>query len=93
MKYVTLIKLSDEGRKRFPEAAKLFTDVLGVVDSFGGKALDTFAIAGRWDFVSIAEYPDPETAFAARIKLIELGIFETLEGYEAFDMDLYLSKV
>jgi uncharacterized protein with GYD domain len=93
MKYVTLVKLSDDGRKRFPEASKLFAEVLGITDKLGGKIFETYALAGRYDFVSIAEYPTPEIAFEARIKMIEMGIFEYIEGFEAFEMDLFLSKV
>ena len=93
MKYVTLIKLSDEGRRRFPEADKLFIKAVEVTEKFGGKLLSTYAIVGKYDFLSIAEYPTPEAAFESRIKLIELGIFETLETYDAFEMDFFLSKV
>lgn len=93
MRYVTLIKLSDEGVKKFSEADKLFAKSLEISEKIGGKVLETYALGGRYDFVSIAEYPTPELAFEARIKLLELGIFERLEGYEAFDMDLFLAKV
>jgi uncharacterized protein with GYD domain len=93
MKYVTFIKLSAEGRKRFPEASALFTTTLDIVDKFGGKVLDTWAIAGVYDFVSIVEYPTNEVVFEARLKMYELGIFEMLESYEAFDMDFFLAKV
>jgi uncharacterized protein with GYD domain len=93
MKYVTLIKLSDEGRKRFPEADKLFVAAVEVTEKLGGKVLETYALAGKYDFLSISDYPTPEIAFEARIKLTEMGIFDTLEGFEAFDMGLFLSKV
>jgi len=93
MKYVTLIRLSEEGRKHYPEADALFTKSLEITDKVGGKVLETYALAGRYDFLSIAEYPTPEVAFEARLKLYELGIFDLLDGSEAFDMDLFLAKV
>ena len=93
MRYVTFVKLSDEGRKRFPEAAALFGKTIEISEHVGGKLVDAYSIAGHYDFVSVWDYPTPEAAFEARIKSIELGIFDTLEAYEAFDMDLFLSKV
>ena len=93
MRYVTLIKLSDEGRKRYGEAPKLFTDAVKITESLGGKLFDTYAISGKYDFCTIVEYPSPEIAFEARLKLLKMGIFQVLESYEAFDMDLFLKKV
>lgn len=93
MRYVTLIKLSDEGKKRFPESDKLFAKVLETVEFYGGKNLETYALGGRYDFFAVTDYPTPEIAFEARIKLLELGIFDTLDAYEAFDMELFLAKV
>jgi len=92
MKYVTLIRLSEEGRKHYGESKELFGKCLEITDSLGGKVLDTFAVGGTFDFVTIAEYPSPEVAFEARIKLYKLGIFELIDGHEAFDMDLFLAK-
>jgi uncharacterized protein with GYD domain len=93
MKYVTLIKLSEEGRKHYPEAATLFTKCLEITDNVGGKVLETYALGGRYDFLTVSEYPTPEIAFEARLKLYELGIFDMIDGHEAFEMELFLSKV
>lgn len=93
MKYVTLIKLSEEGRKHYGESTDLFARCLEITDSLGGKVLETFALGGSYDFISIAEYPTPEIAFEARLKLYELGIFDLLDGHEAFEMELFLAKV
>lgn len=93
MKYVTLIKLSEGGRTHYPEAGPLFTKCLEITDKLGGKVLETYAIAGPFDFLTITEYPTPEIAFEARLKLFEMGIFDTIDSHEAFDMDLYLAKV
>lgn len=93
MKYVSMLKLSEEGRKHYPEAGSLFTKCLEITDKLGGKVLETYATAGTFDFVTIAEYPTPEIAFEARLKLYELGIFDMIDGHEIFDMDLFLSKV
>lgn len=93
MKYLVLIKLSDEGRKRFTEADKLFLASTEIVEKLGGKLLQIFALGNRYDFVAISEYPTPEAAFESRLKHIEMGIFELFEYHEAFDMELFLAKV
>ena len=93
MRYITMFKLSADGRKRYPEAAQLFTTCLEIAEKAGGKVLETYAVTATYDFVSITDYPTPEAAFAARLKLLELGIWEIIEAHEAFDMDLFLSKV
>jgi uncharacterized protein with GYD domain len=93
MKYVSLFKLSAEGRKQYPQAGPLFTKCLEITDKLGGKVLETYAITGSYDFISITEYPTPEIAFENRLKLYELGIFDVIDSHEAFDMDLYLAKV
>ena len=93
MKYVSLIKLSDEGRKSFPHADKLFLKTVEITEKLGGKVLETYALASRYDFVAIAEYPTPELGFEAHLKMTELGIFETIESFEAYDMEFFLAKV
>jgi uncharacterized protein with GYD domain len=93
VKYLVLIKLSDDGRKRFAEADKLFVASTEIVEKLGGKLLQIYALSSRYDFVAISEYPTPEAAFESRLKHIELGIFDRFEYHEAFDMDLFLAKV
>jgi uncharacterized protein with GYD domain len=93
MKHVSLLALSEEGRKRHAEAAQLFAETVAITEGLGGKIVDVYALNSQWDFVAIIEYPNTEAAFEARLKALELGIFSTIDTYEAFNMDLYLSKV
>lgn len=93
VKHVSLFRLTDEGRQRQAhEAPQLFEQMVAISEGVGGKLLSTFALDGRYDFVAIEEYPSPEAAFEARIKVLELGIC-TVESFEAFDIDFYLAKV
>lgn len=93
LKHVSLITLTDEGRKRQArEAGEVFEQMVGITEAVGGKLLTAYALDGRYDFVSVEEYPSPEAAFEARIKTLELGVC-TVESFEAFDMDFYLAKV
>jgi uncharacterized protein with GYD domain len=92
VKHVSLMTLTDEGRRRHADAAGLFAEAVAVTEATGGKLLGVYALDGRFDFLSIGEWPTPEAAFESRVKLLELNIV-TVESFEAFDMDFYLSKV
>lgn len=93
MRHVSLYALSDEGRRRHAEAPQLFAEAVGITEKLGGTVISTYALNGRWDFMSVLDYPSAEAAFEARLKALELGIFSTIETFEAFDIDFYLSKV
>ncbi|HCU91533.1 MAG TPA: hypothetical protein DHU96_01730 [Actinobacteria bacterium] len=92
VKHVTLIKLTDEGRKHLPEAKDVFVKATEVVDSFDGKILGIWATTGRYDFVTVVEYPTAEAGLKAYTTLLETG-FYLLESSDAFDMDTFLAAV
>ncbi len=92
MKHVTLIKLTEEGRKHLPEAKDVFAKSTELVDSLGGKFVGIWATTGRYDFVVVVEYPAADAALKAHTKLLETGFF-VLESCEAFDMDAFLATV
>lgn len=50
------------------------------------------ATSGRFDFVTIAEYPDDEMAFKARVQIQELGLFH-LESGPVFPVETYLKAL
>lgn len=90
LKYITLLNLTPMGREHLREAKDILIKVTGVTEQFGGKLESVWATVGQYDFVAVAEYPNPEVAFKARIKLAELGYF-VLEGLEAFDIEFFLA--
>lgn len=92
MKHVTLIKLTEEGRKHLPEGKDVFAKATKLVDSLGGKIVGIWATTGRYDFIGIVEYQTPDAGLAAHTKLLETGYF-VLESSEAFDMDAFLATV
>lgn len=92
MKYITLIKLTDEGRKHLPDAKEGLTKVYDLVASFDGKVEAIWATAGRYDFISVAEFPTADAALKAHTKFLEIGWF-LADSCQAFDMETFLTTV
>lgn len=92
MRHITLIKLTDEGRRHLPEAKEVLTKVYDLVASFNGKVETIWATAGRYDFIAVAEFPTADAALKAHTKFLEIGYF-LAESYEAFDMETFLETV
>lgn len=92
MKYVTLFKLTPKGRDELPRAGERFDEITEIVKIEGGTIDRVFVTSGRYDYVGIVEYPTPEAAFKAHVKIAELGVLD-LETLEAFDLELLFSVV
>lgn len=91
--FVTFLKLTEKGQTIAPdEAAKVLATTKGIAEAYGGKVLQIWATTGRYDFVSLSEYSDPELAFRARTKMMELGLFH-LESASAFPIETFLAAV
>jgi uncharacterized protein with GYD domain len=90
MRYITVIKLTDEGRKHLPEAKEVLKKIYDLVASFDGKVEAIWATAGRYDFISVAEFPTVDAALKAETKFLDTGFF-LAESYEAFDMETFLA--
>jgi uncharacterized protein with GYD domain len=92
MKFITFVKLTDEGRKHLPDAKEVLRRVYELTESFDGKIVSMWATTGRYDFISVAEYPTAEMALKAHTKLLEFGYF-LVESSDAFDMETFLAAV
>jgi uncharacterized protein with GYD domain len=90
MRYITVIKLTDEGRKHLPEAKDVLKKIDDLVASFDGKVEAIWATAGRYDFISVAEFPTADAALKTETKFLDTGFF-LAESYEAFDMETFLA--
>lgn len=91
-KYVTLFTLTEKGLAELPHSAKHFEEVMKIVQDNGGHLEMALATGGAYDFVSVVEYPTPEAAFTARVKVAELGLMK-LESLEGFDMQQLFASV
>ncbi len=92
-RFVTFSKLTEKGQALPPaEAAAVLAKVLEIVQAYGGKMEQILATTGRYDFVSVVDYPDAESGFKAHTKITQLGLF-TLESATAFPIETFISAV
>ncbi len=107
LKFITFAKLTEKGQLMPPEKAPavlakvlmapekapaVLAKVQEIVRTYGGKVEYMWATIGRYDFVSFAEYPSEESAFKARTKITELGLFH-LESTIAFPVETYIEAL
>lgn len=92
IKFVTLLTLTEKGQAELPHSVKHFAEIEKIVEDGGGHLLMALATSGAYDFVAVVEYPTPEAAFAARVKIAELGVMK-LESLEAFDMQQLFAAI
>jgi uncharacterized protein with GYD domain len=93
LKQITFARLTEKGQVLPPEKAPIvLAKVNEIVKIYGGKVESMWATTGRFDFVTLAEYPDESAAFKARTKIMELGFFH-LESLSAFPIEDYLAAV
>lgn len=92
MKYISLLQHTDKGREELPRSAVHFGEMQDIIKDAGGTLLMAFATSGRYDYIAVVDYPTPEAAFAARVKVAEMGVLEE-EALEAFDMQVLMAAV
>ncbi len=93
VRFITFAKLTEKGQLTPPEKAPaVLAKVEEIIRAYDGKVEFMWATIGRYDFVSLAEYPDEEFAFKARTKIMELGLFH-LESTIAFPVETYIKAV
>ncbi len=93
LKFITFAKLTEKGQLMAPEKAPaVLAKVQEIVRTYGGKVEYMWATIGRYDFVTFAEYPNEESAFKARTKIMELGLFH-LESTIAFPVETYIEAL
>ena len=91
--FITFAKLTEKGQLLPPEKApEILSKVTEITQAYGGKINQIWATGGRFDFVTLAEYPDAELAFKSRVKIQELGLF-FLESTPVFPVETYLKAV
>lgn len=92
-KTITFVKLTEKGQVLPPDKAPaMLAKVQEIVKTYGGKVEFMWATTGRYDFVTMAEYPDEMAAFKSRIKITEMGLFH-LETAIAFPVEAYVQAL
>ena len=92
-KTITFVKLTEKGQVLPPDKAPvILAKIQEIVKIYGGKVEFMWATTGRYDFVTLAEYPDEMAAFKSRVKITELGLFH-LENAVVFPIEVYVSAL
>ncbi len=66
-RFIVLSKLSAQGNRAIKHAPEQLPDIEAEVAQLGGKVLDRFALLGPYDFVTVVELRDNDTAQLLRV--------------------------
>ncbi len=90
--YVMLSTLTDEGcntLKRNPERIK---EVNSEVQAMGGRIISQYALLGGFDFITLLEAEDNETAAKISINLCSRGTVK-IQTLPAFEIDGFVKSL
>jgi uncharacterized protein with GYD domain len=71
--YIILYKLTDQGIRNIKESPKRIEEGIKAVEAAGGKMIGFYSVMGEYDFVSIGEAPNDETAVALALAVGSQG--------------------
>lgn len=93
-RYITLYQFTDQGIKNFAGTVDRSKDATAAVEKMGGKLLSINWTIGPYDLVSIAQFPDDETATAFNLKLASAGNVRTttMRAFDADEMTSIIGK-
>jgi uncharacterized protein with GYD domain len=90
--YVLLSTLTPEGRRTLHNNPDRLIEVNKEIEQFGCKVLAQYAVLGPYDFVSIVEAPDNETAAHLSVDLGSRGTV-SLTTLPAMRVDAFVQKL
>jgi len=85
-KFVNLYQFTDAGIKAFAGTVERTRNAEEAIAKMGGKLLSVHWTLGEYDLISVAEFPDDETATAFSLRLAALGNAR-VTTMRAFDRD------
>ena len=71
--YVILANWTDQGAKNSRDTIKRAKSFRALIESHGGELREHLYTLGEFDILTVAEFPDDETAAAAVLTLASLG--------------------
>jgi uncharacterized protein with GYD domain len=84
--YVGLVNWTDQGTKEFRGSVQRATGFRELVEQAGGRVREMIWIMGEYDFITVFEAPDDETAAALVLRVAAAGNVHT-KTMRAFDAD------
>jgi uncharacterized protein with GYD domain len=94
--YVTLYKLTDQGRKTIKDSPKRLRSSIAQLEKLAGvKVHHALYTSGRYDLVVVSEAPDEHAANLAALTIMSSGnvVGETLHAYSVDDVEKVVSKL
>jgi uncharacterized protein with GYD domain len=84
--YVGLVNWTDQGTKEFRGSVERANGFCALVEQAGGRVREMIWIMGEYDFITVSEAPDDETAAALVLRVAAAGNVHT-KTMRAFDAD------
>jgi uncharacterized protein with GYD domain len=86
--YVSLINWTEQGIQNFRDTTQRAADFTKAVEGSGGTVREVLWTVGEYDIVTIADFPDDETAVAALLQVGSAGNVRsnTLRAFNADEM-------
>lgn len=93
--YVTLVSWTEQGVKNARDTVRRAREFRADVERRGGKLLNIYWTQGRYDIVSVVDFPDEQTAMAELLMLGGLGNIrtETLRAFSDSEMEEIIRKI
>ena len=94
--YVTLYKLTDQGRRTIKDSPKRFRSTIAQLEKMAGvKVHQALYVSGRYDIVVVSEAPNDQVANVAALTTMTAGnvIGETLHAYSIDDIEKAVAKL
>jgi uncharacterized protein with GYD domain len=92
--YISLISFTEQGIKNFRDSVRRAEDARGLIEKNGGQLRQIFWTLGEYDLVSVADFPDDETATAVLLQIGALGNIrtKTMKAFNAEQMSAIIQR-
>jgi len=93
--FVSLINWTEEGIHNFADTVKRNDDAKALAERLGGRLEHSYWTVGQYDLVTVADFPDDETATAFLLAVGGAGHVRTttLRAYDAGEVSAIVGKV
>ncbi len=92
--YVSLVNWTDQGIRNFKETESRAEDFVKLVENSGGRVRELLWTVGEYDIVTVADFPDEESATATLLRLGGMGNIRsnTLRAFNSDEMRNIIRK-
>jgi uncharacterized protein with GYD domain len=93
--FISLINWTEEGIQHFADTVKRADDAKALAQRMGGSLEHIYWTVGQYDLVTVAEFPDDQTATAFLLAVGAQGHIRTttLRAYNAGEVSAIVGKV